>query len=149
MRLTGRKNAWLGGPILVAVLAVVLAGCGGGAASHAATTATLAGQVELCGGPTAAPCRLLTGRISGCEGSACNTLSEIGLFTLGGRLLGTTPLSRGRFTFNAQPGGYIIELLRVPTGSGSRHAQGQAAQIIRIQARAGKTTKVVFKLDAG
>jgi hypothetical protein len=175
MRLAVPKNAWLASSALAVAAAVVLVGCGssGQGAQDTATltkvdlttrttvttasvqgsgTATVEGQVDLCGGPTAMPCRVYTLRISGCDVRLCTRLNEVAMVTAAGKTIATAPLRAGHFAVSVKPGTYLIEMLKVVTSRGKLHGQEQLSppsEAQRVTVIAGKSTQVVFKLYAG
>jgi hypothetical protein len=127
---------------LLALTAGALAGgllfSGSAAARPARRTATVAGYVQLCGGP--APGRCWKGKVGYCEAPrGCVTTRRVAALDASGRRVATQRLRHGRFSLRLLPGHYTIELL----GDG-RRVHGKVMQSKKVWARAHRTAHVRF-----
>jgi hypothetical protein len=109
------------------------------AAAHAPRrNATVAGYVQLCGGP--APGRCFIETIGSCQApEGCLTSDRVTAVSEAGRTVATQRLHHARFRLHLAPGRYTIEL----QGDG-KHVHGRVMQRKTAIARSHRTTVVRF-----
>jgi hypothetical protein len=99
--------------------------------------ATIAGKVQVCGGPAPGGCRVENFKVCGAQ-SGCITADRV-LVVRSGAKVATARLRHGRFSVIVQPGRYTVELL----GDGPR-VHGKVLQRATVNAAKWRTTRVKF-----
>jgi len=107
-------------------------------ASAPARNATVAGYVQVCGGP--APGRCFIETIGFCQApEGCVTSNRVTAVGRAGRLVASQKLHHARFRMHLAPGRYTIELV----GDGN-HVHGRVMQRKTVIAKSHRTTVVRF-----
>jgi hypothetical protein len=107
-------------------------------ANAPARNATVAGYVQVCGGP--APGRCFIETIGFCQApDGCVTSDRVTVVGQAGRLVASQKLHQARFRLRLAPGRYTIELV----GDG-KHIHGRVMQRKTVIARSHRATVVRF-----
>jgi hypothetical protein len=132
---TARITVLVGAAVLVSV-AITVGSVALGKAP--ARNATVAGYVQVCGGP--APGRCFIETIGFCQvPEGCVTSDRVTAVGRTGRLVGSQKLHHARFRIHLAPGRYTLELV----GDG-KHIHGRVMQRKTVFARSHRTTVVKF-----
>lgn len=134
-RSTRTVTVWLATVILISAAHAI----GSVAAAYEqGRSATVAGYVQLCGGPAPARCFIET--IGFCKApEGCVTSDRVTAISERGRPVATQRLHHARFRLHLAPGRYTIELI----GDG-KHLHGRVMQRKTVIARSHRTTVVGF-----
>jgi hypothetical protein len=107
-------------------------------ANAPARNATVAGYVQVCGGPAPGGCFIET--IGFCQApEGCVSSDRVTAVGQAGRLVASQKLRSGRFRMRLAPGRYTIELV----GDG-KHVHGRVMQRKPVIAKSHRTTVVRF-----
>jgi hypothetical protein len=129
---------------IIGLVATVVLACAASTVSSVAVAntprrdATVAGYVQVCGGPSPGGCFIET--IGLCQApEGCVTSDRVAAVGQAGRSVASQKLHHARFRLHLAPGRYTIELL----GDG-KHVHGRVMQRETVIARSYRTTVVRF-----
>jgi hypothetical protein len=107
-------------------------------AAPAPRPATIAGYIQLCGGPAPGRCFVSTIGTCGAHGG-CSTTDRVVILDAAGHRVARARLHHARFHVSVPPGRYTVKLL---ADGGGVH--GQVVQVRHVRAHAGRTATVRF-----
>jgi hypothetical protein len=137
---------WIARGLLAALFAcgLLVAVLGGGSsvvARPVGRTATVAGHVRFCGGPSPGGCH--TAPVGFCQPpQGCVTSDQVAAINARGRRVATQKLRHAGFRLHLAAGSYTIELL----GGGSK-VHGRVMERRQVRARVNHRTRVIFSFD--